>query len=513
MRKPCEDALQAGQPALIVTYGRTTRKHRPLDRDILVLGRAAGCDVGLSSPEVASVHCLILRTPGGWRIRDCAGGRHATRVNGRAIHEETLHDTDVLHIGTFTFEVRLPASKATPVPGSTPVVDDRLAARLKRLQRSRRNLIRLALRMRRRARPNNPSPPTLAELEQQAARLRALQRDYEALVQEYEGRLNVLEKAEREVCDERATLERECIERQTRLEQMEHELARRQAETDSRLQVGREERPEQCSQTGPAHMIILQTPPASTDAPSAAAYHEFTVQLDRRSQELNHFAAISGAPGSNGNSKRPTTSRFGKRPSAGGSSAKTCRPSGTPLTLGHSNDTRNWPTSATGHAARPRRWTRHGRNCKPSATPSAARSTTATSHWRSCAASWTSRQPRRTSNIPAAIERELNAFRLELERDRRDLNAQLAQLQQCQADMEATARESELQMSRERAVIARERTELTRLREEARMTRDRAAREGGVRERLSNLHILRQEVLGPPEGQDKAHGPGARIGR
>jgi hypothetical protein len=38
MRK--ERLAAAGQPALVVTYGNTTRKHRPLDREVTILGRA-----------------------------------------------------------------------------------------------------------------------------------------------------------------------------------------------------------------------------------------------------------------------------------------------------------------------------------------------------------------------------------------------------------------------------------------------------------------------------------------
>jgi pSer/pThr/pTyr-binding forkhead associated (FHA) protein len=250
MRKECEASIKPGQAALIVTYGNTTRKHHPLNGDLVVLGRAPTCDVSLVSPEVAPIHCILQRGSNGWRIRDCSGGRHATRLNGRPVQEETLHDSDVLQIGTFSFEVCLPSSRPTPVPGSTPVVDDRMTARLKHLQRSRRNLVRLALRLRRKARKANPLPPTLAELEEQAQRLRGLQRDYEALVKEYEGRLGELEKAEREVCDERAAFERECLERQTRLDKAEHDMARRQA----------------------------------------AASQEWAKVLDRRSQELDYFA-------------------------------------------------------------------------------------------------------------------------------------------------------------------------------------------------------------------------------
>jgi pSer/pThr/pTyr-binding forkhead associated (FHA) protein len=220
MHKEREASLKPGQAALVITYGNTTRRYRPLENDLLVLGRAPNCDISLVSPEVAPIHCILQRRSDGWRIRDCCGGRHATRLNGRPIHEEVLHDCDVLQVGTFSFEMRLPSVRPTPV------LDDRLAARLKSLQRSRRNLVRLALRLRRKARRAEALPPTFAELEQQAECLRGLQRDYHTLVREYEVRLNQLERAERELCDARAAFEQECLERRIQLEKAEHDAAR-----------------------------------------------------------------------------------------------------------------------------------------------------------------------------------------------------------------------------------------------------------------------------------------------
>jgi len=290
MRKECEASLKPGQAGLIVTHGNTTRKHRPLEGDLVVLGRAAPCDILLVSPEVAPVHCILQRGPDGWRLRDCCGGRHATRLNGQQIHEETLRDTDVLQIGTFTFEVRLPSARPTPVLGSTPVVDDHVAARLKHLRRSRRNLIRLALRLRRKALQANTLPPTLAELEREAQCLRALQRDYEARVKGYEGRLDELEKAERELCDERAAFEDECAERQARLDKAEHDMAHRQAEMETRLKLRWEECRQHCRQAEQAHAESLSARPEQTAEAVVAASQELARLLDRRGQELNCFA-------------------------------------------------------------------------------------------------------------------------------------------------------------------------------------------------------------------------------
>jgi pSer/pThr/pTyr-binding forkhead associated (FHA) protein len=224
-REP-EASIKPGQAALVVTYGNTTRRFHPLEGDLVVLGRTPSCDITLIAPEVSSVHCVLYRRSDGWHLRDCCGGRHATRLNGRGIREEKLHDSDVVQVGSFSFEMRLPCPRPTPVVGVTALADERLTARIRYLQRSRRNLVRLALRMRRKARRANALPPTFAELEQQAEALRRLLRDYQNLVKEYEERLNQLERAERELCDARAAFEQECTEQRIRLEKVEHEMVR-----------------------------------------------------------------------------------------------------------------------------------------------------------------------------------------------------------------------------------------------------------------------------------------------
>jgi hypothetical protein len=123
MRSVPDDRPDLMRPALIVTYGTTSRKYRALEREVVVVGRAPGCDVSLASPEVAPVHCVLARGPHGWRVRDCSG-RGATRVNGSAVVEGPLHHGDTLQIGAFSFEAHLPgdhdgvetAAAPQPVP-------------------------------------------------------------------------------------------------------------------------------------------------------------------------------------------------------------------------------------------------------------------------------------------------------------------------------------------------------------------------------------------------------------
>lgn len=494
MRKECEAPIKPGQAVLIVTYGNTSRKHCPLDGDLVVLGRASTCDISMVSPEVAPVHCVLQRGRDGWRIRDCCGGRLATRLNGRPVHEEALHDSDVLQIGTFSFEVRLPSARPTPVPGSTPFVDDRMASRLRQLQRSRRNLVRLALRLRQRGRKANSLPPTLAELERQAQCLRGLQRDYEALVKQYETRLGELEKAEREVCDERAALESECAERQTSLEQAEHEMARRQAEVQTHLKHRLEECEQRCRQAEETRAKLLQALPVSS-AGAAAASQDWALVLDRRSQELNYFA------------------RYLRR----------CRQQmrEQPVSEIRSLEGEAWhekyeqlrAEEAVREAQLQQRYVElqserakareeaDALASKVKESQGIAESLTREIHDRDAVLQKYRRQLEQQAaqaNLEhsGSYERELNALRQELERDRQDLNEQIYQLQARQSEIETAAREAELQMSRERAILARERAELTRMREEIRITRERTTREGGVRERLAQLHSLKQEITG-----------------
>jgi hypothetical protein len=113
------DSIDPGQAALIVKYGRTPNRCRLLDQPVILLGRSVSCDMVLSSPEVAPVQCVLAQTAEGWQLRDC-GGRAAARINGGAVQNCLLCDGDSLQIGSFSFEVRLPAAPAAPEPSPKP---------------------------------------------------------------------------------------------------------------------------------------------------------------------------------------------------------------------------------------------------------------------------------------------------------------------------------------------------------------------------------------------------------
>jgi pSer/pThr/pTyr-binding forkhead associated (FHA) protein len=131
-----------GQPSLVVLHGSAANKVRPIDQDVLTVGRARGADIGLDAPDVSSLHCVIWRGATGYLIRDC-GSRAGTRVNGDVIRESLLHDGDVLQIGPFSFRVQMPA-------GAFPLAPRE--ARYNHVEHSRRNLARLALALRQKIR-------------------------------------------------------------------------------------------------------------------------------------------------------------------------------------------------------------------------------------------------------------------------------------------------------------------------------------------------------------------------
>ena len=92
-------------PSLNVKYGNAARKQFVLEQGSTVLGRSRGCDVELESGEISSVHCVITRGAEGLVIRDL-NSRSGTKVNGERIRGAvTLHDTDVVQVGPFAFEL------------------------------------------------------------------------------------------------------------------------------------------------------------------------------------------------------------------------------------------------------------------------------------------------------------------------------------------------------------------------------------------------------------------------
>jgi hypothetical protein len=261
-----EEVLDPKQPALVVTYGLTARKYRPLQRDLVVIGQGRGSDIGLTGPDIADAHCVLFRTAAGWRVRDC-GSRIGTRLNGKSVQEAELCDGDVLQVGTFNFRVYLP-----PLG---PAAD--VSTRERRLQRCRYRLVHLALALRRRLgrQPPQEAPAglTQAEVDQQLAMLRERVRHYEA-------RLQQLQKEERELTTDRGWLEGEWAALRLRAQQAERAATERRAAVEAELRRRQEECEQRCREL---ERRAAAASPAAGDPAEAR-------RLDLRRRELDCYA-------------------------------------------------------------------------------------------------------------------------------------------------------------------------------------------------------------------------------
>lgn len=495
MRKDRPEDLK-NQPALIVTYGNTTNKHRPLDSEVVTLGRSRSCDFTLMSPEVAPIHCFLARVASGWRLRDCTG-RGWTRLNGKPVTDELLTDGDILQVGTFSFEVQLP-------PGERPrPVDD---AYVRRLGRSRRNLARLALSLRKQLRVVQSSLRSQEEVDQQADRLRSIQRDWE-------HRRKQMEQADAAARAEREALEKSLTERVRQVEELEAALAQRQEEAQARLQEGRRELDEarrQVEESIEQRVAGLQA--AAVDvAPPSKALNE----LERSSRKLARFA------------RRLRRSHQQLQEQARELAREHLRLIGTDK---NGEDVQSRIEALEAQVAQQQAQL-EAKDKEMAAlqaledAQSAFLEVSGGAQMQAMIANLRQQIKQRDELLDrlnqrlafytsspnaedmASYEEELNRYRVEIERDRREMNEQMALLQERHQEMEEALREAELQMSRERAQIAREQTELNRLRNELAHLQTLHQRPEGAKDR-ETVARLKEELAHKRQAEEVNGGNG-----
>ena len=210
---PRRDSRQLEYPSLLPMFGGMEKKPRILDREVVTLGRARGSDFCLDGNEVSALHCILFRASDGYRVRDC-GSRTGTRVNGQSTKNATLVNGDVLQIGPFSFEVRIPKSINFSAPADPQ--------NLEKLKRSRSHLGQLALRLRKRlitagaAVTRGPSSGGGEKIEEIKNKLK-----------QFEHRHNQLELAEQELLQEKDDLEKLRLEFQRQARLKEAELSQR----------------------------------------------------------------------------------------------------------------------------------------------------------------------------------------------------------------------------------------------------------------------------------------------
>jgi pSer/pThr/pTyr-binding forkhead associated (FHA) protein len=212
------DVAGATLPTLLPIFGGADKKPRPLDRDVLAIGRARGCDIVLEANEVSAVHCIFYRAGEGMRLRDC-GSRTGTRVNGAPVKNVQLANTDVVQIGPFSFEVRLPPAPPAARPG-----DDRYVAHL---YHSRRKLAGLALTLRRKLKLGRRGQ---GEPSDKAAELKTK-------IRNYDERFAKLEAAEAQLAKEKDNVVTQREAHARHVQQIEGDLARRLEETEAEIRA------------------------------------------------------------------------------------------------------------------------------------------------------------------------------------------------------------------------------------------------------------------------------------
>jgi pSer/pThr/pTyr-binding forkhead associated (FHA) protein len=294
MRNEEKEPIDPNTPTLVVTYGNATRKYRPLDADLLVLGRSPVCNIHLVSPDVAPVHCVLFRGALGWQLRDCSG-RPGTRVNGRVVQEAVLGNGDIIQVGAFSFEMRLPAG-----PGGQGALPAPLL--IERLQRSRRTVVRLALRLRKRLGERSQFKQTDARLKLERAELNQQVESLRVHQREYELRMTRLELSERDLATDRATLDKEYkalqeeLQRHTASVQLfEQQAARKEKELEERREALLAEAQQQSNAVSPAPAPTDQTPQESLLVQAEATFRKQQAELDRLVRDLRQVLALARA--------------------------------------------------------------------------------------------------------------------------------------------------------------------------------------------------------------------------
>lgn len=87
-------------------------------RPEVLVGRHSVADVRLRSSEVSRRHCRFVFAEGQWQVFDLSS-LNGVWVNGLRVQHAILQNKDVLHIGSYDFEVEIGPS-TIPIPASNP---------------------------------------------------------------------------------------------------------------------------------------------------------------------------------------------------------------------------------------------------------------------------------------------------------------------------------------------------------------------------------------------------------
>jgi pSer/pThr/pTyr-binding forkhead associated (FHA) protein len=87
-----------------------------LDRPEMVVGRHSEADVRLRSAEVSRRHCRFVFALGQWQVFDL-NSLNGVWVNGLRVQHAVLQDKDMVHIGSYDFQVEI-GPTTLPMPSA-----------------------------------------------------------------------------------------------------------------------------------------------------------------------------------------------------------------------------------------------------------------------------------------------------------------------------------------------------------------------------------------------------------
>ena len=96
---------------LLVPSGLTVELNQPEQ----VLGRHSSCEVRLPLADVSRRHCRIFFAGSGWVVTDL-DSLNGVYVNNQRVGQAKLKNGDLMRIGSFLFEVRVPEAPTIAEP-------------------------------------------------------------------------------------------------------------------------------------------------------------------------------------------------------------------------------------------------------------------------------------------------------------------------------------------------------------------------------------------------------------
>jgi predicted component of type VI protein secretion system len=95
----------------------------PLDKDLILFGRDAGCDVVVNDASVSRRHAILERRPQGWLVLDQQSA-NGTFIDGQRVIQAYVRAGQELRLGSvaFTVAAREEDPHSTPTVVGTPAV-------------------------------------------------------------------------------------------------------------------------------------------------------------------------------------------------------------------------------------------------------------------------------------------------------------------------------------------------------------------------------------------------------